>query len=106
MNMETIILQIAKDLIELGVIIAVPFLIKTLKSIELKFKSEVGVNNYNYGKNFIVDMYKAHPDAFTEENLVNIIDSLENKFINKLSRETIEHLVDYVIADVNNVVAK
>ena len=100
------ILEIAKDLIELGVIILIPYVIKTLKALEQKATTELGVNNYNYAKSFIEDMYKAHADLFTEENLVNIIDLLDNKFGDRLSKETIKHLVDAVMSDVKKEIAK
>lgn len=83
-------------LIQAGVLGAIIYIVpNTVKLI----KATIGEKNYNYAKDYVTQQYKLHPEWFNAENLVNLIDTLDNKFGDRLSRDTIKRIVDVVISD-------
>ena len=88
-----LVTEILKDAIGLGFIILTPYAIKALTAAEQKAKAIIGATNFNYAKDYIQGQFLLHPDLFTEENIVNFLDHLDNKFGDRLTRDTITRIV-------------
>lgn len=88
---------IAENLIGIAVILVTPYAVRALKAVETKAQTIIGQNNYSYAKDYIEGQYKLHADLFTEANLVALLDTLDNKFGDRLSKDTIKRIVDLVI---------
>jgi hypothetical protein len=67
-------------------------------------KKKLGDTYYNEAKVLVESLAKLHPEDFAEDKLTNLLDKLDNKFGDHLSRNTIKNLVDFaaktIIADV------
>lgn len=96
-----LIAEIVEDIIGIAGIIIIPYVIKALKATEKKAKIVIGYNNYNYAKEYIESEYKLHKDLFTENNITSFLESLDNKFGDRLSKDTIKRIVDLVAIGVD-----
>ena len=99
--MQATLVQLLQAVLGIAIIVSTPFVIKTLKSIENYFISVVGSKNYAFVKEFITDMIKAHADVFSEQEIVTILNTLDDKFGDILSHNEIKQIVDVVIIDLN-----
>ncbi|SMC19276.1 hypothetical protein SAMN02745134_00785 [Clostridium acidisoli DSM 12555] len=88
----------------------VPIVIKKGKVILGFIKGKIGDANYNECKTFLENLYELHKEDFSEDKIVSLLDLLDNKFGDHLSRNTIKEIVEtvagIVIADVAKEVAK
>lgn len=98
-ELATLIGEVIKGGIGIAFIILTPYAVKAFTATEKKAKALLGDTNYNYAKDYVIQQYKLHPEIFNPTNLVNLIDTLDNKFGDKLSRDTIKRIVDIVIVD-------
>ena len=89
--------EIIKGVIGIAFVVATPFAIKTFRAIEEKAKTIIGANNFEYAKDYIENEYKLHADLFSEENLITLLDTLDDKFGDRLSKDTIRKLVDLIL---------
>lgn len=104
--MKQLVLQVLQSLLEIAIILLTPYAIKALKALEVKAIAVAGANNYSFGKEFIKDIIKAKADVFSEDELVELLDELDNKLGNKLTRDEIKQIVDSVLADLQKEVKK
>lgn len=83
----------------LGAIIgfAVPIAYRKGKAFLGAVKKKLGDTYYNEAKVFVESLAKLHPEDFAEDKLTNLLDKLDNKFGDHLSRNTIKDLVDFTI---------
>lgn len=96
----------------LGLIIGVivPPVYKKIKDLLGAAKNKIGQKTYDECKAFLINLAGLHPEDFAEDKLTDLLDSLDNKFGDHLSRATIKDLVDFVIktviADATKEIAK
>ncbi|NMM64400.1 hypothetical protein HBE96_17405 [Clostridium sp. P21] len=97
--MENYLIQIMQLILGLVIIIITPFAYKTLTAFEKKAIAVAGESNYNFIRTFVVDIVKSKPNEFYENELVEILDIIDNRFGNKFTKNEIEMLVDATIKD-------
>ncbi|URZ06761.1 hypothetical protein [Clostridium felsineum] len=96
----------------LGLVIGaiVPFIVRKVKIYLAYIESKTGENFYNQAKVFIESLAKLHPEDFAEEKITDLLDKLDNKYGDHLSRNQIKEIVDFVgttiVTDVVKEVAK
>lgn len=69
-------------------------------------KSKIGDEKYNECKNFLVQLAKLHPEDFAETKVVDLLDKLDNKYGDHLSKEQIKEIVDFAAKTIEADVAK
>ena len=72
----------------LGFVISIVY--KQTKKIAAYIKTSIGDSNYNLCKEFLTELAKLHPEDFAEDKLTDLLDKLDNKFGDHLSRNTIK----------------
>lgn len=92
--------EIIKGAIGVAFVVATPFAIKTFRAVEEKAKTIIGANNFEYAKDYVKNEYKLHSDLFSEDNVITLLDTLDDKFGDRLSHDTIKKLVDLVLNDI------
>ncbi|URZ00599.1 hypothetical protein [Clostridium felsineum] len=92
----------------LGLVIGaiVPFIVRKVKIYLAYIESKTGENFYNQAKVFIESLAKLHPEDFAEEKVTDLLDKLDNKYGDHLSRNQIKEIVDFVIKTVEADVSK
>lgn len=82
----------------LGLIIGavVPIVVKKIKVYLDYVESKTGENFYNQAVAFVESLAKIHPEDFVEDKVVDLLDKLDNKFGDHLSRNQIKEIVDFV----------
>ena len=100
--MKEFLIQFIIAEIGVAIIILTPYAIKALKAAEAYFITLMGAKNYAYVKQIIYDIVIANQGIFSEDNIVNLIDTIDNKFGDKLNRDEIKQIIDAVIADLHN----
>jgi hypothetical protein len=98
-----LVTEVLKGVVGIAFIIITPYAIKAFKATEQKAKVVLGDTNYNYVKSYIENQYKLHQNLFTEANIIAFIDELDNKFGDRLSKDTIRRIVDTVIVGAKQV---
>lgn len=104
--MKESLIQILQSVLEIVIIILTPYIIKTLKALESKAIAITGANNYAFGKEFITDFVKTKANTFSEDQLVTLLDELDNKLGNKLTRDEIKQIVDSVLVELEKEIKK
>lgn len=88
----------------------VPFAVKKVRVYLSYIESKTGENFYIICRDFVESLAKLHPEDFCSDKVVDLLDKLDNKFGDHLSRNTIKEIVDFVgktiEADVVKEVAK
>lgn len=84
----------------------VPIAYRNIAKLLGVIKKKLGNPNYNEAKAFLISLASLHPEDFAEEKLTDLLDKLDNKFGDHLSRNTIKDLVDFVVKNVIADVAK
>lgn len=74
----------------------VPVIVKKVKIYLAYVESKTGENFYNICRDFVISLSKLHPEDFAEDKVVDLLDKLDNKFGDHLSRNTIKEIVDFV----------
>ncbi|PJI09987.1 MULTISPECIES: hypothetical protein [Clostridium] len=82
----------------LGIIIGliVPVVVKKGKVGLTFIKNKIGDANYNECKQFLIQLAKLHPEDFAEDKITDLLDKLDNKYGDHLSRNQIKEIVDFV----------
>lgn len=88
----------------IGVLVPVPY--RKVVSLLSVVKKNLGDAYYNEAKLFVVSLASLHPEDFAEDKVVDLLDKLDNKFGDHLSRNTIKEIVDFVVKTVIADVAK
>lgn len=86
----------------LGLVIGfvVPVVYRKVVGLLSVVKKNLGSTYYNEAKVFLESLAKLHPEDFAEDKVVDLLDKLDNKFGDHLSRNTIKGLVDFVVKTV------
>ena len=96
--------------IGLAIGLVVPQVVVKAKVVLALIKSKIGDKNYEACKQFVLNLAELHKEDFTEDKIADLLDKLDNKFGDHLSRNQIKEIVDFVvktvIADVANQVVK
>ncbi|PJI09991.1 MULTISPECIES: hypothetical protein [Clostridium] len=92
----------------LGIIVGliVPVAVKKAKAGLTFIKSKMGDANYNECKQFLIQLAKLHPEDFAEDKITDLLDKLDNKYGDHLSRAQIKEIVDFVAKTIETDVAK
>jgi hypothetical protein len=92
----------------LGLVIGfvVPVAYRKVVDLLAVVKKNLGSTYYNEAKLFVESLASLHPEDFAEEKLTDLLDKLDNKFGDHLSKNTIHEIVDFVIKTVIADVAK
>lgn len=69
-------------------------------------KKNLGNKYYQEAVKFVESLASLHPEDFAEEKLTDLLDKLDNRFGDHLSRNTIKSIVDFVVKTVIADVAK
>lgn len=84
----------------------VPPIVVKIKS-ELKLaKNKLGDEKYNECKSLLIALAKLHPEDFAENKIVDLLDKLDNKYGDHLSKEQIKEIVDFAAKTIEADVAK
>ncbi|WP_234121587.1 hypothetical protein [Clostridium hydrogenum] len=76
--------------------IIVPVVVRKVK-LELNLvKGKIGDEKYNECKKFLIQLAELHPEDFAENKIVDLLDKLDNKYGDHLSRAQIKEIVDFV----------
>lgn len=98
--MEQYFIETLCSVISLGLAFLVPVIYKRGKAELENIEKKTGESTYNMCKNYLIDLAKVRPESFYEDTLAELLDTLDNKFGNHLSIDTIKMLVDFVIKEV------
>ena len=60
-------------------------------------ENKLGVKKYNECKQFLIILAKMHPEDFAEDKLADLLDIIDNRFGNHLSKVQIKEIIDFVI---------
>lgn len=92
----------------LGIIIGlvIPTAVKKAKVGLAFLKSKMGDANYNECKQFLLQLSKLHPEDFAEDKITDLLDKLDNKYGDHLSKNQIREIVDFVVKTIETDVAK
>lgn len=91
-----------------GVLIGalVPIVTKKVKIYLSYIESKTGENFFNTCKEFVISLAKLHPEDFASDKVVDLLDKLDSKFGDHLSKNTIKEIVDFVGKTIEADVAK
>lgn len=84
----------------------VPIAVRKARIYLSYIESKTGENFYNICKEFVISLAKLHPEDFAEDKIVDLLDKLDNKFGDHLSRNQIKEIVDFVGTTIVTDVAK
>jgi|GEM_PF-3164251 len=92
----------------LGLVIGliVPTAVAKVKKVLNFTKSEIGDEKYNECKNLLISLAKLHPEDFAEDKIVDLLDKLDNKYGDHLSKEQIKEIVDFAAKTIEADVVK
>lgn len=86
-------------------LIVPPIVVKVKSELKLA-KNKIGDEKYNECKNLLISLAKLHPEDFAEDKIVDLLDKLDNKYGDHLSKEQIKEIVDFVVKTIEADVAK
>ncbi|KOF56498.1 MULTISPECIES: hypothetical protein [Clostridium] len=92
----------------LGFIIGlmVPVVVTKVR-IELNLvKGKIGDEKYNECKKFLMQLAELHPEDFAENKIVDLLDKLDNKYGDHLSKTQIKEIVDFVAKTIETDIIK
>ncbi|URZ07176.1 hypothetical protein [Clostridium felsineum] len=81
-------------------------MVKKVKIYLIYIESKTGENFHNQARVFVESLAKLHPEDFAEEKITDLLDKLDNKYGDHLSRNQIKEIVDFVIKTVEADVSK
>lgn len=92
----------------LGLVIGliVPTAVVKVKKVLNFTKSQIGDEKYNECKNLLIALAKLHPEDFAEDKIVDLLDKLDNKYGDHLSKEQIKEIVDFAAKTIEADVVK
>lgn len=92
----------------LGLVIGfvVPIVVKKVKAGLGVVESKIGEAEYNECKQFLLQLAKLHPEDFAEEKITDLLDKLDNKYGDHLTRAQIKEIVGFVVKTIETDVAK
>jgi hypothetical protein len=93
--------EILKDVVAIGIIFASPYAFKLYKLAKEKAEKVIGEQNFIYIKSYIEGLVKAHPEMFNEQNIIATLESLNLKFGDKFTEDTIKRIVESIIGAIN-----
>lgn len=82
-----------------------PIVVKVRAELKLA-KGKLGDEKYNECKNFLIQLSKLHPEDFAENKIVDLLDKLDNKYGDHLTRDQIKEIIDFVAKTIEADVAK
>lgn len=86
-------------------LIVPPIVVKVKSQLKLA-KDKLGDEKYNECKNLLISLAKLHPEDFAENKIVDLLDKLDNKYGDHLTKAQIKEIVDFVVKTIENDVAK
>lgn len=69
-------------------------------------KGKIGDEKYNECKKFLMQLAELHPEDFAENKIVDLLDKLDNKYGDHLSKTQIKEIVDFVAKTIETDIIK
>lgn len=105
MEVKDIVLIFIEIIFGITIIVLTPTIYTILTKIKEKIILVIGESAYNYAKNFVTDIIKSHPDIFSENEIVEIIDLIDNKFGDYLTKDEIKKIIDVILSENNKTIS-
>jgi uncharacterized protein YllA (UPF0747 family) len=93
-------MSIIYSLLGLVLGIIVPVIYKKTRTVLSYVRRKIGDSNYTEIKDFVITLAGLHPEDFVEENICNILNMLDAKFGDRVSRNAIREIVDFVVVNI------